>query len=324
MDPKLRRKLIVSGTGLVAVIGLFVALYILYLGPRLKVWSEARQEIRNREKRLEELRKAFGNQRNPQDEIRVLQQEVQTLTGTIEELQKIKTAGTETTDLPAELHDPDPAIRRELYKDYMKQVMDVSSNKIKETLKNAQISPPDIALYQDLNNPDEVAYYMNRAGGLQGLASALAQSRSPGGTLIIDKLELEDYTTGSKRREGAVNIMRYALKMTLDTQTLISFLYNLHEQDSYYYVDEIEIRPRGAVRGPNPQLAVEAKVNTTMVFQSQVQQQVQAVIAQSGGSTTNAIGGSWMAALAKGMKQTMDEDKSKDRKWYEFWKLFSK
>jgi hypothetical protein len=327
MDPKLRRKLIVSGTGVVVLIGLVVALYIFYLGPRLKVWREARQEITSREKRLEELRKAFGNQRNPQDEIRILEQEIQSLTAANQKLQKIKTIGTETESLPKELQDPDPAIRRELYKDYMKQVMEVAGNKLKEKLKNAQISPPDIKLYDDLQNADEVAYYMNRAGGLQGLTNALAQSKTPEGKLVIDELTLEDYATGNKRREGAVNIMSYLLKMTLDTQTLVSFLYNLHEQDAFYYIDHMEIKPRPTTRGASQEIGVEARINTTMIFKSQVQAQVKAMLAEAGKSVNSGGGGGggWMQDLAMAMKRDMEAEKAKPKKkWYEFWKWFSK
>jgi hypothetical protein len=256
----------------------------------------------------------------------VLDQEVKNLAATIQQLEKIKTAGTETASLPKELHDPDPAIRRELYKDYMKQVMDVAGTNIKEKLKSAQISPPDIKLYEDLNEADEVAYYMNRAGGLQGVVAALAQARSPEGTLIIDAVSLQDYKTGAAGREGAVNVLSYLLKMTLDTQTLISFLYHLQEQDEYYFVESMDIKPKGTPRDDKQQVSVEAKIATTMVFQSQVQKQVQAVLAQAGKSTAvqGGGGGSWMMNLAQAMKKQQEKPQEEERKWYEFWKWFKK
>lgn len=324
MDPKLRRKLIVSGSGVVVLIGLLVALYIFYLGPRVKVWREARGEVTKREKRLEDLRKSFANQRNPQDEVKVLQEEVKNLSRANDQLKKIQSVGTESSSLPKELQDPDPAIRREMYKDYMKTVMEAAEKKVKEKLKSAQIAPPDIKLYSDLQNADEVAYYMNRAGGLQGLINALAESHSKGGTLLIDSISFEDYATGNVRRDGAVNIMSYSLKMTLDTQTLVSFLYNLKDQDSYYFINQMDITPLGAARGPNQKLSVEARVNTTMVFQSQVQAQVKAVLAKVGRAQKGG-GGGWMLAAAGMAKKDLDANKGKsERKWYQFWKWFSK
>ncbi len=327
MDPKLRRKLIVSGGGLAAVIGIIVVAYIMYFGPRLKKWNEARLEVKTRENKLEELRKAFANQKNPQDELRVLQEEINNLQKVDRQLQKIKTPGKENTDFPKELNDPDPQIKAELFRDYMKQVMGVAENTVKEKLKSAQISPPDLKLYEDLNDADEASYYVNRANGLIGILDAMARSRSPNGTLVIDKITLEDYATGIKRREGAVNILSYLFKTTLDMQTLAALIYNLHEEDNYYFVDQIKILPRTSARGTTQQLSVEARINTTMVFQSQVQAQVQKILVQAQASTgkSSSSSGSWMAQLASSMKKQQDENKGKgERKWYQFWKWFSK
>jgi hypothetical protein len=326
MDAKLRRKLIVSGVGVVVVIAFIVGLYLLLLKPYVKSWREARDEIRKREDRLNELRTAFANQRNPEDELKVLQEEVVNLTKANEELQKLKTAGVERKNLPRELDDKDPEIRKELYRDYMKQVMEAAKNKVKDKLKSAQISPPDIDLFTDLKDADEVAYYMNRAAGLQGIVDALTKSRTSDGTLVFDKLTLEDFGPGMKRRQGAVNILNYQLKLTMDTQTLMSFLYNLREEPSYYFIESLEITPRSAVGGKKQQLSVDAKVDTTMVFQSQVQAQARAAAAKAAtvGKPGARIsgGGGWMGQMAAAMKKQQEEEahKAKEKKWYQFWK----
>lgn len=323
MDPKLRRKLIVSGVGVAIFIALVAAAYIFVLSPRLKVWREAREEIGKRQTRLDELRKKFANQKNPQDEIAAVEQEIKNLRATIQQLEKVKTPGTETTSLPKELNDPEEAIRRELYKDYMKQVMDVAGGKIKERLKTAQISPPDLVLYEDLEQADEVAYYMNRAAGLQGIINALAKSRSPESILTIDNLAMEKYAEGIKRREGAVNVLSYLLKTTMDTQTLISFLYNLRDESGFYYIESMEIKPGKSARGSSPQLSVEARIDTTMIFKSQVEIQVRTVIAQASKPAAKAGGGGggWMAEMAMAMKAEAERAKNRPKKkWYEFWK----
>jgi hypothetical protein len=328
MDPKLRQKLIVSGVGLAVFIGLFTAAYIFYLGPRLKEWRENRKQVAERKERVEALHKEFGNQRDPRVELKTLEEEIQNLSNVLNDLKKIQTKGTEVGDLPSELNDPEEAIRRELYKDYMKQVMEVAGNKLKEKFKSGQISPPDLVLYEDLEKADEVAYYMNRAGGLTGIVEALAEAKTPESTLVVDNITLEDYETGIKRREGAVNVLSYLLNMTVDTQTLISFIYRLRDQENYNFLDEIEINPRMLSRSSGQQqLNVQARINTTMTFESLVKSQVQTVIAKANqGSAKASSGGSGFFALAMAIKKQQEEDalKEEETKWYEFWKWFKK
>jgi hypothetical protein len=328
MDPKLRNKLIVSGVGLALFIGLIAASYRFYLSPRLKAWRESRKEVTQRKERVEALHKEFANQRDPKAELKTLEEEIQNLSTVLDDLKKIKTRGTEVGDLPPELNDPEEAIRRELYKDYMKQVMEVAGNNLKEKFKAGQISPPDLVLYEDLEKADEVAYYMNRAGGLTGIVEALSEAKTPVSTLVVDNITMEDYETGVQRREGAVNVLSYLLNMTIDTQTLISFIYHLRDQDNYYFLDEIEINPRLASRSSTQQqLTVQARINTTMTFESLVKSQVQTVLAKADGSTGQAKrGGGGLLALATAMKKQMEEDQKKgdEIKWYQFWKRFKK
>lgn len=329
MDPKLRNKLIVSGVGLALFIGAVVASYMFYLGPRLKAWNESRKEVSKRQERVEELHKEFANQRDPKVELKTVEEEIQNLTVVLKDLEKIQAKGTEVRDLPPELNDPEEAIRRELYKDYMKQVMEVASNNLKEKFKAGQISPPDLVLYEDLERADEVAYYMNRAGGLTGIVDALAEAKTPASTLVVDSVTMENYETGIQRREGAVNVLSYLLNMTLDTQTLISFIYHLRDQNNYYFMDEIIINPRTTARGSTQQLSVQARINTTMTFESLVKSQVQTVLAKAKegtGGIKSGGGGGGFARLARAMKEQMEEDKKKgdEIKWYQFWKRFKK
>ncbi len=326
MAVKFSRKIVVSVTGVVLAIGLVVVGYMRYLKPRVTEWREARTEIAKREKKLDNLRDAFANQKNPQDELKVLEQEIVNLKEANKALEKVKTVGVETSDLPKELQDPDREIRRELYRDYMKQVMDVAEDRIKGKLRSANIPPPEIRLYTELENADEAAYYLNRAGGLQGLVDAMTKVPADGGSIIFDKLFLEDYKEGIKHRSGAVNILRYAVKMTVDTQSLLSFLYHLQEEDSYYFIEDMTIQPRTSIRGAGPQqLNVEATINTTMVFKSQVEAQVKAAAAAAGVKVGQSRqgGGGWLG-LALGMQKQLEKEAEQDKqkKWYQFWKWF--
>ncbi|GAB4343687.1 MAG: hypothetical protein Kow0099_22390 [Candidatus Abyssubacteria bacterium] len=323
MDPKLKRKLIVSIGGIALVIALLVPLYILYGKQHVQTWLEARQELKKNEKRLEELRKAFDNQRNPQIELTKLREEVAELTKANNALQKLKTAGTETNQLPKTLDDPDPEIRKELYNEYMKPVMETSEEIIKERLRSARISPPEIKLFSPLENAEEAAYYMNRAKGMMGLIDALANSKSPGGSIAIGKIELEEYEDAkrNKRREGAINIMSYDLKLTMDTLSFVSFLYNLREGDNFYYIEEMNLVPRRAA-ADNPQLEIQARINTTMVFQSQVQAQVKKIAAATGRAGGKKLTG--FMAIAGAMAKEREEyiKEQKERKWWQVWKMF--
>jgi hypothetical protein len=322
MQPKVKKKLIVSIGGIAVFIALLVPVYLLYGKEPVKNWLQSRQQLKERQKRLEELRQAFDNQTNPQIELSKLKEEVARLTEANNALQKLKTPGTETGQLPQTLNDPDPEIRKELYNEYMKPVMETSENVIKEKLKGARISPPELNLYTPLDTAEECAYYMNRAKGLMGFIDALANSRSPGGTLAISKIGLENYKDGSKRREGAVNIMSYDVALSMDTLTFVSFLYNLREGNNYYFFDEMNIVPRRGA-GDNAQLDIEARLNTTMIFESQVKAQVQKIAAAT--AKGKVVGGGFMAiaaAMAQEREKALREQSEK--KWWQVWKLFSK
>lgn len=324
MDPKLIRKLVVSISGVVVAIALVVGLYLLYLKPYVTKWREARHELTTRERRLEELRKAFGNQENPQAELRALQQEIESLKKANEALEKVKTPGKENSDFPKELDDPEPEIRVELFREYMKPVMDVTKDKIKEKLRNAQISPPEINLYADLRNADEAAYYTNRATGLQGLVDIMTEARRPDGAFVFDNVKLLDYTAGKSHREGAVNLLQYEIELTLDTKSLVSFLYELQDSDQFYYITDMKIEPRTVRRSAEQQLKVSATINTTMVFESKVAEQVKAAAAKvAAPQKKGTTGGGWMAMVASAMSESMEQEKDKpEKKWYEFWKWF--
>jgi hypothetical protein len=325
MEVKLSRKLVVSIAGVVAGLAALAVVYALYLKPYVKVWLKARSEINERKTKLEEIRKSFGDQANPQSEIHTLQQEITVLVEANKALKKVKVAGTETSDLPKELEDPDTEIRRELYRDYLKQVMDLAEDSLKQKLKNANIPPPDFNLYTELENADEAAYYMNRAAGLRGLIEAIVKSRASGSAMTLDYLTMENYEEGKTRREGAVNIVNYALKMTMDTQSLVSFLYNLQSQDSFYYVEEMQLLPRGAGRGSGgAQLDVTTRINTTMVFQSQVDSQVQAAAAAITGGQNFSTGGIMALFAAAAQEVAAEQQRRSEKKWYQFWKRSKK
>ncbi|MBI5118708.1 hypothetical protein HZA56_19745 [Candidatus Poribacteria bacterium] len=325
MEAKLSRKLVVSIAGVVAGLAALAVVYVMYLRPYVKVWLKARSEINERKEKLAELRKNFGDQANPQSELRTLQQEINVLVDANKALKKVKTPGTETSALPKELEDPDKEIRRELYRDYLKQVMDLAEDGMKEKLKTANIPPPDFELYTELDNAEEAAYYMNRAAGLKGLIEAIIKSRSSGSAVTLDYLTLENYEEGKKRREGAVNVINYALKMSMDTQSLVSFLYNLQAQDSFYYVEEMQLQPRGAGRGSGgAQLDITARINTTMVFQSQVNSQVQAAAAAITGGKGGGGGGLMSLFAAATQEVAAEQRRRSEKKWYQFWKRSKK
>ncbi len=325
MQAKFSRKLIVSVSGVVAGLAALAVVYVIYLRPYVKLWLEARSEINKRKTRLEELRTAFGNQSNPQAEISVLKQEIAILTEANKALKKVKTPGTES--LPEVLEDPDEKIRLELYRDYLKKSLEDNEDNLKEKLRGANIPPPEFELYVEIDKVEEAAYYLNRATGLGGLVDAISKSRPGKASLTLDELSLEDYGEGNKRRDGAVNIYSYGLKMTMDNQTLISFLYNLQSQDSYYYVEDMQIEPRGGGGGSgSPQLGVTATVNTTMVFESQAKSQVKAAAeAISAAGKPAAAGGGMLGAFLM-MQSQIQEEKAKagQKKWYQFWKRSKK
>lgn len=349
MEAKFSRRLVVSIVGVLIVLGLALGGYFVIAGPRMKEWKEARKEINERRKRLKELKKAFSNQNDPRVELKTLQQEIKNLKKATSALDSIKKAGVETKDLPKELKDPDPAIRKELYRDYIKEVMSATEENMKENLKNAGIASPDMKLYTQLSDALEATYYMNRAGGLQGIINSMVKTQSEGSTIVFDGLVLEDYKKGRKRREGAVNVISYFLEMTMDTESLMSLLYNLQEEDGFYYVHELRLEPVGKGRSrfgsgrsridsgrsmlgttgsqfgaSDEKLKVTARIDTILVFKSEVKKQVAKAAAKTfakRGTKKQKIGGGLLGLFA-GMKKQIEKEKQKQasKKWYEFWK----
>lgn len=328
MAPKLNKKIVINVGGLVIALAVVGGLYFTVAGPRFKEWRKAVGEIKDREKRLKQLRNLFNKQNDPRVELNVLKQEIKTLKRANNELEKMKKAGMETKDLPPELNDPDPAIRRELYRDYMREVMEVTEKTIKQQLSDAKITPPSIKLYDDLRTAEEAAYYMNRAGGLQGIVNAMgktqARAQAEGGNIVFQKLVLENYKKGMRRRREAINVLSYGLNMTMDVNSLMSFIYYLQEEDGYYFVDEMKIKPGVSRRGVALPIEVGAKISTLMVFKSQAKSQVKKAAAKTASARKKKkgrggpMGG--LLGLAAGMKQTVREEKHREKKWYQFWK----
>ncbi len=319
MAPQLNRKLVINILGLVVALGLFGFLFTQYAWPGIQKWREASKELSERQKRRDQLRKAFADQDDPKIELRTLKEEIKNLKKTNEALEKVKKDGTEVADLPEELNDPDPEIRRELLRQYIGEVMEVTEKSLKRDLKDARISPPDIKLYTDLDNAAEAAYYMNRATGLRGIVDAMAKTQSEGNSVIFEKLILEDYETGKDRRSGAGNILSYQLKMTLDAKSLMALLYNLNETDAYYFVEDMAIESAGRGRQT---LSVDARINTVLVYRSEVEKQIKAGAA--GGAAkkkkTGAVGGFLALAFAMQEEAKKQVEAQKNKKWYEFWK----
>jgi hypothetical protein len=325
--PKLNKKIIINVAGLIIIVGAAVAFYILFAGPRVKVWRESRAEIKKRTGRLNELKKRFGNQSDPRVELLVLKKELENLRKANRALEKLKKAGVETKDLPPELNDKDQAIRRELYRDYMKDVMDATEDRIKKQLRDAQISPPDLELYNNLQSAAEAAYYMNRAAGLQGIINAIGKTKTEDAAIAFDKLSLENYKQGQKGRKGAINILKYGVDMTMDVESLMSFIYHLKEEDGYYYIEQMDITPGATRRGARSQpLEINAKIGTLLVFKSEEKKQVKQAAAKTAARKKKKKGGGsgfgGLLGLAAAMKDTVKDEKAaaRNKKWYEFWK----
>ena len=326
MAPKLNKKIIINVTGVVIVLALAAAGYLFYAGPRLKEWRDSVGEIKKRQGRLKELRKLFNEQDDPNVELMVLSREIKNLKKANKDLEKIKRPGIEVKDLPRELNDPDPAIKIELYRDYMKEVMETTENSMKDQLRNAKVSPPDIKLYDNLKTPAEAAYYMNRAGGLKGIVNAMERTQAGGSNIVFDKLALDNYKKGSKGRRGAINVLSYALKMTMDVESLMSFVYHLQEEEGYYYIEQLDVKPGRTMRGAKRPLDIGLKVNTLLVFKSQAASQVKKAAAKTAKTRRVKKGGGrrmgGLLGLAAGMKRTVREEKKAagQKKWYQFWK----
>jgi len=327
MAPKLNKKIIINVTGVVIVLALVGAGYVFYAAPRLKEWRDSVGEIKKSPKRLNELKNLFGKQDDPRVELKVLSQEIKNLKGANKALDKIKKPGVEVKDLPRELNDPDPAIKIELYRDYMKEVMATTENSLKKQLTNAQVSPPDFKLYDNLKTPPEAAYYMNRAGGLKGIINAMEKTKAKGSNIVFDKLALDNYAKSRKGSRGAINVLGYDLKMTMDVESLMAFIYHLQEEEGYYYIGELDVKPGKTVRGAKRPLDVGMRVNTLLVFKSEAASQVKKAAAKNAqarvkkGGGGRRLGGGLMA-LASGMKRTIRQEKKAagQKKWYQFWK----
>ncbi len=332
MEMKPNRRLIVSIGGVVAALAVLVGIYVFIISPRTKAWREDRVEIQKSDKRLAELRILFKDQDGPKVEINVLKQEFKNLGKANASLDKIKKKGMETKDLPKELMDPDPKLRIALINDYMKEVMSVSEENIKQDLVNVQIMAPDFKLYNKIKASPEAAYYMNRANGLQGLVNAITRTKAEnGGEIAFAELKLEDYDKGVKRRMASQNVLSYSVEMTMNAQGLMSLMYNLQEEEGYYYISDMTVKPAASGRfstGASSggfKLLVDARINTVMIFESQVESALKQAIQKAGGSKKGSGGGvasGWFAAFSMQAQQTADSEAGVkvEKKWYEFWK----
>jgi len=321
---QLNRKLVVNILGIVVALGLVGFLLNRYGMPRIREWVEASKEITSRKKRLDQLKKAFSNQSDPKVELMTLRKEVKGLEKTSQMLEKVNKAGVETQDLPDDLKDPDPEIEIELYRGYIKEVMELAEENLRRELKSARIAPPDIELYSDLANAAEAAYCMNRAGGLRGIIEAMARTKTEGNTIAFSELTLEEFNAGKERRSGIGNVLSYKLNMKLNAQSLIAFMYNLREVDGYYFVEDMTLESAGGGRAGGRMLEVETRINTVLVYKSEAERQIKKgaadVGAVGGAKKMGAVGG--FMALAAAMKKRAENelDRQSEKKWYEFWK----
>jgi len=331
-----QRKIVISVVGLAVVLGLAIAGYMFVAKPKLKQWGDDRKQIKKREKTLNAFRKSFGEQKDPNTELRLLKTEVLRLIQANKTLERIKIPGVEKTDFPEELKDKDPAIEKELFRNYMEHTMDAQENALVNMFKEARIPPPDIELYEDLSHADEAAYYTNRAAGLKGIVSALAKTASQGNAIIVEDIEFEDYKKGRMRSKGVLNVLSYSLDMTVNAESMAAFLYNLKEEKGYYYVETIEMEPSskhsfskgGDSGGMN--LSVSAKINTTMVFESKIKRAVskattrmiKAAGKRPGGGAKKGSGMGGIFGMASGMQSTLseEEERARQKKWWQFCK----
>jgi hypothetical protein len=105
----------------------------------------------------------------------------------------------------------------------------------------------------------------------------------------------------------------------------MSFIYHLQEQEGYYYIEELDVKPGRALRGAKRPLDIGMKVNTLLVFKSQAASQVKRAAAKSAQKRAKKKGGGGfggLLGLAAGMKKAVQEEKkaAAEKKWYEFWK----
>jgi hypothetical protein len=329
MAEKLNKKVIVSIGGAVFLIAAIGAMYIVFLRPKMTEWTTANREKKNRQKELTRLRSVFDNGQKPKTKLHALQAELKEIEKANKALGKIKRAGMELVDIPPELKDPDPNIRKVLFDEYNAKFMKDQQGSIEAALDKAEIDPPDdFSLFTPLRGTEELPYYINRTTGLQGITSALIKTQEASDEKIIfEKLGLEHYAGGEKRRQGSLNVLSYLLELTMDMDNLISFLYNLNEEEGYYYVDNMTIKPatRGRFGGQDVKLLVDARINTIMIYKSEVMKDLKRAAEQSAiqtrrRTTGGKVGG--FLALAAGSQKAADKEveRQQNKKWYEFWK----
>jgi hypothetical protein len=262
-----------------------------------------------------------------------LRQELKNLGKANASLEKIKKPGLESDALPKELKDPDPRIRKALVNDYMKEVMAVTEQNMKQALGDVQITAPDFKLFEPIYAFPQAAYYMNRANGLQGIISALVKTKSEhGGEITLAALGLESYKKGIKRRKASQNVLSYTMEMTMNLQSLMSLMYNLQEEEGYYFVSDMTITRATSRRfssrdsSDDIKLLVGARINTVMIFESQMAKALKKAVEKSASAkkqrSRKRRRGGGLFALAGGMRQTALEEvkRGTEKKWYEFWK----
>ncbi len=334
MEMKLDKRLIVSIGGMAAALAVLVGLYVVVVRPRMKAWNEVRVELKKSRERLVELRKLFKDRDDPRDEVKVLRQELKNLGEANASLDKIKKPGLEADELPEEINDPDPEIRNALVNGYMKEVMSVTEQNMKQDLGAVKITAPDFKLYNRIDAFPEAAYYMNRANGLQGIINAIVKTQSTHvGQITFAELELEDYKKGFERRRASQNVLSYSMEMTMNVQSLMSLMYNLKEEEGYYFVSDMTIKPATSRRfssgdsSRDLKLLVDARINTVMIFKSEVEKALKQAVEKSATANERAlrsrggkVGG--LMGLAVAMKRVAEEQAAReaDKKWYEFWK----
>lgn len=321
-----RRLIVGIGGGVILIAGL-TALYIVFLRPQMKEWTKINREIKDRKAELVRLQEAFGEQKDPKVMLKTLRLEIQNLGKAKAALNKIKRPGTEMKDMPVDLMDPDEEIRKALFDEYIKLLMETEEANIEKALKAAKIDPPVINLLTPLRSTVEAPYYINRQTGLQGIINALVKTQeSSGDRILFQELDLEDYAKGIERRSGSQNVLSYYLVLTMDMDNLISFIYNLRDEEGYYYVEEMTIKPATRQRfGTKVELLVDARINTVLIYKSEELKEIQKAVQRSEvKSQRQAEGGTvgGFLALAAGIQKTTQKqiEREKNKKWYEFWK----
>jgi hypothetical protein len=329
MAEKLNKRLIVSIGGAVVLIAAIGGLYMMFLRPQMKEWNKVNRLKKERATELARLKKAFGKQNDPKIILKALRQEISNLGKANRALSRIKRPGTEMKDLPDELKDPDPQIRKALFDEYNSMLMKSEQESIEAALKEAKIEPPDFSLHSNLKGTHEVPYYINRKTGLQGIINALIKTQAASNDKILfQELGLENYAKGLNRRRASINVLSYFMQMTMDMDNLTSFLYNLNEEEGYYYVEEMTIKPATRQRfgGRDAKLLVDARINTILIYQSEVAKDLRMAVEKSAKQSTARVSKSGKVggflSLASGTARTAEREleRQKNKKWYEFWK----